>query len=425
MISISATQISLFNECERKYGFSYILKIRQPETPAQALGLSVEQDEITPYLLHGRPFSSTPAGVIARTATNFLPAAKVVQPAWLQHEFRIENADGRFLFLGYKDLRLPRSEILPALKLLPNAATTPCVVDFKTTKHFRYRKTAEILKTDVQANLYAFDEFIQNPELDFVDLYWLSMCTKEGEAEADFAHYRAHKDDVAAETAKIEETAERLYQIRVKAPSLETDPEGARAYVMSLMPNGNACDAYGGCPHRKTCNLAPKQHRESAIERLRKEKGEGYKMASALDALRRLKDRKPVEAPAPNLMGCADTEVPPPPPGFEPFAGINPPEKDLPFPGPTDTTPPVAEVAPMPKKRGRPAGSKNKPKEEAEPPPVVEAVPVTPAEIVPPDAPGPIVALPGFEPAFAGLIQAAANLGDAIREAAKHLGRAG
>lgn len=378
-IWLSATQVSLGEECERKYGFRYILNIKQPSTPAQELGLAVEQAEITPYLTDGREFSDSPAGRMASAARPFLPPPRSVTPDQLQHEFRIANE--RFGFLGYKDLRLPSSHVLPNLNVAPG---TPAVVDFKTTKWWNYRKTAAVLKTDTQATLYAFDELVSNPELDFVDLYWVSMRSTPESPLADAAHYRAHKDQVAEQFAKIEFTGERLFQIRSAVPAAPNTDEAAKlAYVMSLTPNPNACSEFGGCPHRKTCNIGPKPQRAAQIVQLRRKNQ--MTNGTVMTALQRLKARKPtetVEAPTVPHVGMSDEELQK---RFEaasgaarvvaeepePFAGINPPEKDLPPLTPEVTQASVAEEIQRPK-RGRPAGSKNKPKDTE---PVVEVVP--------------------------------------------------
>lgn len=379
---LSATQISLGGECERKYGFRYILDIKQPTGPAQALGLACEQEEIVPYLEHERPFSDSEAGRIAAAAAPFLPAPRT--PLVFQQKLEITN--DRFGFLGYKDARAESSHILPGLDLAPGV---PAVIDFKTTKWWRWRKTTETLKTDVQANLYAFDELITNPDLDHVDLYWVSMRTTPDKPLADAAHYRAHKDDVAAQFAAIETVGERLFQIRTNAP--EADEAAKLAYVMSLTPNPDACGKFGGCPHVKTCNIGPKRQRAAAIVKLRtqKEHMSNVSTVSTLNALQRLKARKPAEA-TPKALG------------------INPPEKDLPYPPPVITetedkygqyltdeflgsgadasvdvapkqeaTVETVPVVAAPKKRGRPPGSKNASKPQPEVTVKIEVQPET------------------------------------------------
>jgi hypothetical protein len=352
---LSATQISLGNECLRKYALRYIAGIKQPESEAQALGKAVE-DRLAAYLTEGTPVAPTdPAGKIAAPALVHLPPPKVPGLV-LQQEFFISN--DRFGFLGFKDCRLPSSHVLPPLaKLEPG---TPAVVDFKTTKHFKYRKSKEKLRTDVQANLYAFDELVTYPELDYVDLYWLTMGTTDPDKPiADFAHYRAHKDDVAEQFAKIEATGEKLYQIRIGAPK-DADETARLAYAMSVEPNPNQCKAFGGCPHQPLCNLHPKVHRVAAVERLRakqQERSDCMVPSSGMSALERLKSRKPVEVVGAPPVEAAPEEVS----TYEPPLGINPPEKDLPI----DVAPPVLQPAAQqtdeaPKRRGRSPGSKNR-----------------------------------------------------------------
>ncbi len=363
MITLSATQIALGDSspgregCLRKYAFRYVCGIRDAETPAMRIGLDVEQLQLTPYLLEGRPFDDTPEGRIAAPALGLLPQPKTPGLV-LQHEFRISN--DRYGFLGYKDCRLADGGLFrPADGTL---FTGPTVIDFKTTGSWGFRKTAKRLATDVQATLYALDELIAAPELDFVDLYWLTMRTKDS-PKAEGAHYRAHKDHVAEQFAHIESVAETLYEIRINAPPVEAGPEALKAYALSLEPNANACRAFNrDCPHRGTCNLAPKTHRAAEIVKLRRTKEPPMTMnGTALSALERLKARKPVVVAAVA------------PAAIEPALGINPPEKDL--PPPPVAAPPEPEVvevqvveADVPcadkPKRGRKPGSKNQPKTE-------------------------------------------------------------
>ncbi len=393
----SATQVSLFRECARKWAFQYVVGIKRPETPAQALGKETEDEQIAPYLTDGREFDDRPSGKIAGPSKPFLPLPRTPGLV-LQKHFVIKN--DRYAFQGYKDCWLPDSKVLSHLP--PFHKTIPVVTDFKTTKSFRYMKTAEILRTDVQAVLYAFDEVVRG-DIDVVDLHWVTMQTTPDAPAARFSHVRMHEDHIFEQFETIEKTGDELYQLKTKAPSKDKDEATKLAFTMSLEPNPNMCKEFGGCPFQAQCNLAPKQYREATVERLREQKKEGLiPMANAAEALARLKARKtgtpaPVEAaPAAStaevpvqlsLMGCADTDVPAPTEIPPVFLGINPPEKSLPPPPAppvgqaAPTPPPAAEPAAAAKRKGRPPGSKNKPKDEAapvtEPVGVPEEVPST------------------------------------------------
>jgi hypothetical protein len=153
------------------------------------------------------------------------------------------------------------------------------------------------------------------------------------------------------------------------------------AFVMTLKPNAESCEKYGGCPFRDKCNLSP---REKLMPTTRR----GDSMGT-VDLLANMRKSAGLPAkPAPAVFAPEGVEA-------SPFAGINPPEKDLPPPPLVVTPATVAEEIQRPKGRGRPPGSKNKAK--------VETV----AELPEPEAVGraDLIALPAEPEAAAKAIE--------------------
>ncbi len=253
---VSATQITLFRECERKWAFRYLLGIKHPQHPAAALGTEVDDEQLQPYLREGRPIDfSRPSGSgdIANSGLVHLPpigCAKPLEPFGfsasgieVQRHFVIPSptwTEGKhvgFGFQGYMDLWIPLD--------------TPNVKDFKTSKDFRYSKSEDKQSTlylgkDVQAMLYATAAMYETGARE-VDLDWIYMRTK-GPRDSKRVHLRVVADQVAEQFSAINDTALRMYVARKTAK----DP-------LELAPNPDMCGSYGGCPHQADCNLSPSE----------------------------------------------------------------------------------------------------------------------------------------------------------------------
>ncbi len=390
----SASQVSLWRECERKWAYRYILGIKSPQTPKQVLGDAVDSGQFQPYLTGGRPFDDSEAGQIARVALPHLPPPMLPGLA-CQHPISLASPSGKWAYQGYIDLWLPDSRAVANIPRY-DGPPIPLVQDFKTIKSLRWMKTSEALRTDVQAQLYGTYAIAETGS-DYADLNWLTITTEKPYV-AKPAHLRVHIDQVWPQFEAIDATGHELHDVRMAAPPREAPHDVREAFVLSLKPNLKMCDEYGGCPHRHICNHTPQVNRDAVVAKMKERKKNA--MTTASSALARLKARKPGATPAPTTAAettaapaaTATTTAPAPAPapahaptekplsfplpGYdvpaEAFAGVNPPEKDLP-PAPK-AAPPVAtttDAAPLPNppdvaepkaSRGRPKGSKNKPK---------------------------------------------------------------
>lgn len=247
MIFLSASQITLFRECQRKWGWRYLANIKTPQHPAAALGTEVDDTQLQPYLRDGRPFDFTrPSGEIAASLLPFLPAPQ--SPGLVvQRHFQMPSPtwrDGKhigFGFQGFEDLWLPDSGVVPGL---PGGA--PFVGDFKTTSDLKWAKSEAQLKTDVQAMLYAMDAMYAT-RANAVDLAWMYAQTKNAR-KSKRTYLRVVADHVAEQFGKINETALEMLGVRIANP-----------HPTELPPNPEQCEAYGGCPHRDKCfpHLSP------------------------------------------------------------------------------------------------------------------------------------------------------------------------
>lgn len=400
---VSASQINKYRECRRSWAWSYLAKIRTPQHPAAALGTEVDDEQLQPYLREGKPFNlAKESGQIAETALPFLP--KPMLPGLqIQKHFVLPSPSWEttnFAYQGYQDLALPDSSAMPHC-----GGGVPLVSDFKTTKHWRYIKTPEALKTDVQAQLYAMNALVETGARE-VDLLWLFMHTVKP-YKAKPIYVRVTAAHVGEQFAKIEETAVEMFHVRQAFETTGLPPERAEEFIKrAVKPTARMCEEYNGCPHRSRCNLSPEEINASLNEDIKRRVSllvlppkDSLMSISTIDLLAGLKIRKgdapvPVMSPTPVQLapapvggatgyelspqqldgqaaadaGVAKVEVLPAwaTAGVDPIKkplGINPPESLLP-PAPfvsasTDLPVVVSERVQEPKKRGRPAGSKN------------------------------------------------------------------
>jgi hypothetical protein len=382
-VFVSASQISAFEDCQRKWAWRTIAKISSPPTKAAALGTEVDSEQLQPYLRDGREFDYTrESGYIAASALAYLPPPQskglVVQkkfimpsPSW---------AKRAFAYLGYKDLWLPVSSVLPGIKApetcqahedcrdhpelgraCAGSIDIPAVVDFKTTSDLKWAKDEEALRTDPQAVIYAMNALFET-EAPAVDLVWIYMRTR-GARKAQRTHLRVYREEVAERFAVVDRVGLQIANTRAVC----TDP-------LTLPPNPDACSKYGGCPYRDKCNLSPSEILNTSVALSRLPPiGALSNMASTADVLANLRKR----ASAPSAPSAPVTTAP---------LGINPPEKDLP-PAPAvgvvaqASAPPVAPVEVVKPRRGRPpkVTAIETPQAEAASASVVEEV--TPSEI--------------------------------------------
>lgn len=348
-ILLSASQISVFTECQRKWGFKYLEKIEVPQHPSAALGTEVHEHQLGPYLIEGRGFDFTrPSGEIANALTALLPASKT-PGLRVERRFEIPSPRGGFGYLGFIDLWAPDSGVVPGLE-----GGRPLLGDFKTTSNLAYAKTPETLATDIQAQLYATALMFEDG-VDELDLVWFYVRTRRPH-RAQRVHLRVNGSHVVEQFQRIDEIGSQVVAIRLAQPTTD-----------ELPPNARMCEAYGGCPYRHKCNLAP-----SVFATAVNMEAVTMNSAKTTDFLAGLRKQASPAPPAPAPAPVAPAAVPsdaqvPAPAGLPAWAtapvdplhraAINPPESALPPAPPVTSAPAPAAAAPpaeAPKRRGRP-----------------------------------------------------------------------
>ncbi len=334
----SPTQITSFDECERKWAFRRIERISSPQKASAALGTKTHKI-LELFVDTGRRPDFVSDGRAAHIADSAMHLVEGLREARVKHgkeavslegEFRFQSPRTNFVYHGFRDFSVAPGIAIASLNIDGGA---PVVGDYKTTKKIsEYAKKNDDLHYDVQGTLYGYDA-MSRYGVPRADLRWIYMQT-EGARVTFVADPRLESSQAARVFDEIERTAARM------ATALD---KGKRA--LELAPNPSACRAYGGCPYVPLCNDLTSSQKAKA------------KMSNSLIANLRarvqgaappvvIEEKK--EAPATStVMGCANTDVPAPTevPKWlteEKPVAINPPEGDLP-PPPIVAAPPPEE----------------------------------------------------------------------------------
>lgn len=410
---VSASQVTSFDVesegCPRKWLLKSVLKLETAQGSAAALGEDIDSNQLDPYLTEGRPLDfskSNRSGYIAQTALRYLPPPKTpgvvcqkhfILPTWSQPPAGVEvEGTPHFGYQGYLDVHAPDSSVFPNR---PEAWVIGQVFvgDFKSTGSWKWRKTEEDLKVDVQATLYAkWAMFHYN--VDVVDLAWFYMLTK-GATKCEPTYLRTTAEIVDKRFAEIEAIANDMFVIkafapkRVKVPGIDDLPDGQehvdqgpfamqrrnddrvkanpalKAYIDEVPAHLPTCDAFGGCPFKGTCNFSPKETVQ--LMKLKDGKLDSEELTKeAKKQLMSVRERLMAKKAAANGATPTTNEQAPAP------APINPPESALP-PKAVEASaikPPAEQpAAAAPKGRPKKTAAASKAKADAVTEPVTEA----------------------------------------------------
>jgi len=316
---VSASEITLYRECKRKWGWRYVERIKPPQNKFAALGQEVEETQLQPYLRDGRPFDfSRESGYIAASGLAYLPEPKA-PGLEVQKHFVMPPMHGVcFGYQGVIDLWLPDSALAPGL---PGGA--PLIADFKTTSNLKWAKNEKALSQDVQAMTYAMHAISTHAKV--VDLSWIYLQTR-GARKSLRTYIRVNAEHVTEQFGRIHETALEMQRVRAESPRPSDMP-----------PSPDMCEAYGGCPYRDRCHLSSTQIIDAfAAGEDRLARAQGLDMNSptatnpTIDLLALTKARKAAAAgvaatPPIPLAPVAPTPPPLPAPAVvTPAATINP-----------------------------------------------------------------------------------------------------
>lgn len=282
MIRISASQVSTFRDCPRKWFFEKIVVLPRPEHPAAKLGQAVHA-ELEEFYKRGTVPKSKEALALLEIAPQPTPTLKA------------EDGLDFMLFpliparvKGFIDLR---------------CLETVRIFDWKTTSSIlKYAKTRENLETDPQALIYGLGtrldvEALTGKQPDEVELNWMYVQTKSAKTKSPLTlpvSLTQTKMMMEVGLEAMEPVAGEMLQITKAGLTLDTQDD--------VPVDLRSCNKYGGCPYRSTC-LAYQRGNQPPPE---KEKPVDFEL---LKKARAALDKKPLPVIEPEVE---DTPAPAP-----------------------------------------------------------------------------------------------------------------
>lgn len=302
---ISPSEIESFLLCQRRWGWERLdgIKVERGNDAAE-LGKATHKQLERWFVAGILPDPTDEAGRIAESGLHLWPAPAEVSE--IEIHIGCETDAGRYH--GYQDIGYIEPETAYVV-----------VGDHKTTGDFKWAKTAEELRTNIQAAIYARSA-MERHGVEQVKLRWVYYRTKGAR--------KAYPVEVIVTVPEVEQVFDEIID-PVAREIHAAEASGKTGVDMEI--NARSCDAFGGCPHASRCNLSPSQRLVSLMSQMSlKEKIEAKKAAAAAAG------NAPVIPPAP-------------------APHINPPESQLP-PAPA-VVPVAAAPAPTPESNVVPASS--------------------------------------------------------------------
>lgn len=262
---VSATQVSAFELCPRKWAFRYIDGVESPPNKYADLGIDTH-GHLEDWLREGKvPEGQDKSVQLAQALIPLLPPPQSVDPQNVE-------LDQYYSLCGV-------TFNLKVDLFMPKWGQNPRVFDHKTCGDFRWALTPERLPGDIQGSLYG-GWALHKMVTESVDLQWNYVVTKG-----------AIKTLPVVATVRGRDIQERLGRSLESARKMRVIAEsGARAMQVQYDPRG--CSAFGGCPHQATCNLGAQERMTSIVAQAAAAATKGSNMSSTEDFLASLAQGK-------------------------------------------------------------------------------------------------------------------------------------
>jgi hypothetical protein len=224
---VSASAIQLFVSCPRKWAAEYVFGIKGPAFPEQDAGTRIH-DQMEQYVLDGTlPTHESALAAISHIQTQKENPYVTPEQAILEDGVRTLSLAGIPVkgFIDYYNIADP---------------SRPHILDYKSTKNFRYSKTEEQLERNIQAIIYMGWAILNNPEAEAVQFDHLNL--------------RTWKDtDPPTPGVKLVSISLTREEIETRLQGLESVVEEMKAYASvgsweHVEPNQNHCNEFRGRP---------------------------------------------------------------------------------------------------------------------------------------------------------------------------------
>jgi CRISPR/Cas system-associated exonuclease Cas4 (RecB family) len=231
---ISATQLSMYKACPRKWFYRYVMGKKHPATPAMQMGTDIHTD-FEQFLTQEIPEPRLPESRYVWLQGLIPPVEKVYAVEIDLSKEQIKLCDGAVSLMGYLDLvwfEVDENKVY--------------VWDWKTRSRFDYAPSAEQLQDDIQAILYSYGMFVHLAARGFdVDTIV-------------FAHMNILREDKGGpdhkyvETVMTREYVETIIATRVE-PQIYEMNETAKKSLEWVQTHKTSCFMYGRCEHFAPC----------------------------------------------------------------------------------------------------------------------------------------------------------------------------
>ena len=345
---ISASQIDQFRTCPRKWAWQYLTKYERAPSASTEFGKRVHAI-LEAYLKEGTPpdiaetftFEDRPTRYPGKTAlqmiNRYLPKPGTAK------------VEGGFTWQAPSGINY--TGIIDVHWYDPGAQVAH-IVDHKTSiDPEKYGKTIETLKVDPQFILYARVALAKYLGAAGVAGVWNYGSTKAVAKHARPIAVTMYAGEVMRAFEKyVEPYAAVILKLRESKPS-----------PLTLTPNADACELYGGCDFKHNCNLTPAERIAGIIM--------SGSQGSLMDEMIAAAGVSPNPAATPIPQGVQ----PPPVPGDQ----VNPPESTGPVPTAQAPSIDALLAAGMPQPTGIPSTPA------VTPPAMPAPAPVSPAQTTP------------------------------------------
>jgi len=234
---VSASQITTFRDCPRKWYFEKVVGLPRPSTGSTELGSAVHA--VLEDYLRGDTEGIAPTSEAHEIAMSGLVHLPVRGP-----HLRVEL--GLADEMPIKDSPVPVLGYVDLIDLKSNE-----IYDHKTTSSPKYTKTEAELRQNVQLHLYARAYFDNHPERDHVTLTHIYYGTRSRWSKR--VSVRVTREENARQWDEIKATIEQMV--------LAYGAENAGAVPACY----DQCDKYGGCPFKGAC-LRAQAHTPKTLE---------------------------------------------------------------------------------------------------------------------------------------------------------------